>query len=91
MSADLDLVREYKDYLERFTIAVGDSDFGKFVKHQGRLVKKMRYDEFEPIYTEYYGVASTYFDSIDRGDTINDVVVKVLRERAIELFLQPPV
>lgn len=90
-SGEPDLAKEYQDYLERFEAAVGDKDFGVFVKHEGRLVKKLRFEEFEPIYREYFEVARTYFDSLDRGDTINDIVVKVLRERATDLFLKSPV
>ncbi len=90
MNEGVDLVAEYKNYLDRFLEKAGDVEFGAFAKYNGRLVKKMRFDEFEPIYTEYYEVAKTYFTSVDRGDTINDVVVKLLRERASELFLKSP-
>ncbi len=86
-----DFVQEYKDYLKRFEERVGPAAFGGFVKYNGRLVKKLRFDDFEPVYREYYEVAKTYFDSVDRGDTINDVVVKLVRERAAELFLPAPV
>ena len=82
---------EYREYLSRFDTAHGQTEFGAFVKERGRLVKKLRYPEFEPLFREFQDVAKSYFDSLDRGDTINDVVVKVLRERAIELFLDPPV
>lgn len=88
---ELELDREYRAYLRRFTAEAGDIEFGAFVKHKGRLVRKLRLDEFEPLYCEYAEIAKTYFDAIDRGDTINDVVVRVLRERAGELFLDSPV
>lgn len=91
MDDGVDLVQEYKGYLERFESEAGAADFGSFAKHNGRLVKKMRFDEFEPVYKEYYEIARKYIDSLDRGDTINDVVVKLLRERASELFLTSPV
>jgi len=88
---EVDIAKEYQDYLARFDSEYGDSELGVFVKHRGRLVKKMRLDEFEPVYREFSDIARSYFDSLDRGDTINDVVVKVLRERAIELLLSSPV
>jgi hypothetical protein len=90
-SGKVDIGKEYRDYLARFESEYGDSDFGVFVKHRGRLVKKMRQDEFEPVYREFSDIAKSYFDSLDRGDTINDVVVKMLRERAIELLISSPV
>lgn len=91
MSADIDIDREYDEYLRRMAARVGERGFGEFVKHEGRLVKKLRLEEFEPVYREYFENARAYFDSLERGDTINDVVVKVVRERAIELFLDSPV
>ncbi len=90
-SGKVDIAKEYREYLARFESEYGDSDFGVFVKHRGRLVKKMRVEEFEPVYREFSDIAKSYFDSLDRGDTINDVVVKMLRERAIELLLSSPV
>src|SRR5690606_11051873 len=89
--AELDLDRHYQDYLRRLEKTAGEVEVGAFVKHNGRLVKKLRRGEFEPLYTEYFQVAKTYFDAIDRGDTINDMVVRIIRERATELFLDSPV
>lgn len=87
-----ELVDEYREYLERFDEAAGaPTDFGQFVKHNGRLCKKLRYDEFEPLYKEYNEVAKAYFESVDRGDTINDVIVKLIRDRATELIKTSPV
>ncbi len=90
MGDGVDLVAEYKGYLERFEERAGPADFGAFAKYNGQLVKKMRFDEFEPIYDEYSEISRTYNDSLERGDTINDVVVKLLRQRASELFLKSP-
>ena len=87
-----DLVEHYRQYLERFdAIAGSPTDFGAFIKHNGRLVKKMRYDEFEPVYTEYHDITQAYFDSIERGDTINDITVKLIRDRATDLVRPSPV
>jgi len=86
-----ELVQEYREYLERFDAAAGSIDFGAFFKHNGRLVKKLRYDEFVTVYTEYSQIARSYFESMDRGDTINDVIVKIVRDRANELLKTSPV
>lgn len=40
---------------------------------------------------EYEALAQRYFDSVERGDTVNDVVVRLLRERAANLLLAAPV
>jgi hypothetical protein len=86
-----DLVAQYREYLERFAAELGEGNFGDFVKHKGKLIKKLAYDDFEPIYNEYHEVATAYFESVDRGDTINDIVVKLIRERAAQLILASPV
>ena len=31
-----------------------------------------------------------YFDGLERGDTINNIVVKLLRDKAAALVLPPP-
>ncbi len=88
--SQVDLVEEYRSYLERFESVAGPGEFGSFVKHDGRLIKKLRFDEFEPKYQEYVDVERAYTESVERGDTINDLVVKILRERCAELMLEPP-
>ena len=83
-----DLVEEYRLYLERFDTSLGPCEFGAFVKHQGRLIKKLRYDEFEAKFREFQEVDKAYAQILERGDTINDVLVKILRERCDELVLK---
>ena len=90
MSDAIDLKSEFEAYLARFSEGVGEAEEGAFVKHEGRLVRKLRREEFEEIYTEYFDLAKSYLESMDRGDTINDIVVRLLRQRAAELFLTSP-
>jgi len=86
----LDLTVLYREYLTRFDRELGAVEVGAFAKFQGRLIKKMSRDEFEPAFLEYHDLAERYHDSLDRGDTINDVVVKMLRDHAAKLVLKPP-
>jgi hypothetical protein len=84
-----DLVSEYQQYLERFDSRLGPCEFGAYAKHpQGRLVKKLRYDEFEGKWNEFSEAEKAYMEILERGDTINDILVKILRERADELVLE---
>lgn len=85
-----DLADRYHQYLERWQREVGDKPVGTFVKFSGRLVKKLTFEEFTPILIEYVEMAARYQESIDRGDTINDIVLKVLRDQAAQLMLPPP-
>jgi hypothetical protein len=85
---ETDIVDEYRRYLERFETQVGTSDFGSYAKHNGRLIKKLTYDEFENRWNELAEVDKAYSEILANGDTINDVLVKVLRERCDELLLE---
>jgi hypothetical protein len=85
-----DRVVEFRDYLSRFESSSGQHDFGDFVKFRGRLVKKLNYDEFVERFEEFARLKTTYEEIFQRGDTINDAIVRVLRERAAELMLDPP-
>jgi hypothetical protein len=83
-----DIVEEYRAYLQRFEEQLGPCEFGEYAKLRGRLIKKLRYDEFEKKYSEFGEVEKAYGEILARGDTINDVIVKVLRERSDELILE---
>lgn len=85
-----DLAQAYDAYLARFEAAIGQTDFGVFVKHNGRLIQKMSYDDFASTYDEYCEMARKYRESLIRGDTINDIVVRLMRDRASHLILQSP-
>jgi len=80
----------YAEYLERFAREVGDVQVGAFAKYAGRLIKKLSFEQFTPAYREYTELHARYQDSLDRGDTINDLVLKLLREQSASLVLASP-
>ncbi len=82
-----ELVEQYRAYLKRFEDTHGACEFGAYAKHRGRLIKKLRFDEFEEKYRELQEVDRAYTAIMERGDTINDVLVRILRERCDELML----
>lgn len=84
------LVSEYEEYLTRFAETIGEVEFGSFAKFNGKLIKKLVYDEFEPMYQAYAKAVRHYEESIERGDTINDLIVKTVRDRATDLVLSSP-
>jgi len=87
-----DVSAEYAAYVARFDAAAGDEfPVGGFAKYKGKLIKKLSRDEFAAKNAEYFDLAGHYFHGIDRGDTINDVIVRLVRERAAELVLTSPV
>ena len=88
--ASQDIASRYAEYLDRLASAVGDIAVGRFVKHAGHLIKKLSFEEFSDAYLEYTDLLARYHDSVARGDTINDVVLKLLREQAANLVLPAP-
>ena len=85
-----DLPARYHEYLERFTTELGDVKVGAFAKWSGKLIKKLSFEEFTPAYLEYEDIVTRYTESIERGDTINDVVLRLLREKCATMVLKPP-
>jgi hypothetical protein len=85
-----DLPQRYHEYLDRFMTEIGDVKVGAFAKYNSKLIKKLSFEEFTPAYIEYQELVARYTDSLDRGDTINDVVLKILREKAAGLVMKPP-
>jgi hypothetical protein len=83
-----DPVDAYRAYLDRFEQTVGPLDFGTYATYNGRLIKKLTFDEFETKWKEFAEVTEAYERIVENGDTINDVLVKVLRERCDELLVE---
>lgn len=86
-----ELAQEYDEYLARFAENLGDVEVGGFAKYNGKLIKKLNYEAFEALHRQYTAALNHYEDSLERGDTINDLVVKSVRDRANELILSSPV
>jgi hypothetical protein len=85
-----DLADRYHEYLERFAREVGDIPIGGFAKHASKLIKKLSFDEFSRALIQYLEIVRRYEDTVAQGDTINDVVIKVMRDQAAALVLKPP-
>jgi hypothetical protein len=85
-----DLPGRYTQYLDRFTREVGDVKFGEFVQYGGRAIRMLSFDEFVETYTEYNELLTRYQDSLERGDTVDDLMLKLMREQSANLVLPAP-
>lgn len=85
-----DLADRYHDYLARFATELGDIAVGAFAKYNGKLIKKLAFEEFTPAYLEYTELVARYLESLDRGDTVNNVTLRLVREKSAEMLLKPP-
>ncbi|HZS37813.1 MAG TPA: hypothetical protein VFF06_13340 [Polyangia bacterium] len=79
----------YLEYLGRFEAHVGAIAVGAYGKFHGKLVRKLSAEEFTVKHGELTKLAKTYQTILERGDTLNDALTKLLRERQIELLLEP--
>ena len=86
-----DMVPEYQAYLERFAAECGEVDVGSFTKYNGKLIKKLSADEFEPLHKQYVEAKQKYEELLDSGDTINDLVVKRVHTLANDLVITKPI
>jgi hypothetical protein len=77
----------YAQYLARFQQYVGPLAVGAYGKFKGKLVRKLAPDEFAKRHAEFANLDKTYRGIVERGDTINDAVVKLWRERRAELLI----
>ena len=80
-------VDAYLEYLGRFEQHVGALAVGAFGKWNGKLVRKLSAEEFASRHQEFTNLDRTYRGILERGDTINDAVVRLWRERRAELLI----
>ncbi len=78
----------YQSYVARFDREVGPLAVGASGKWKGKPVRKLSESEFATKQNEYLTLDKTYRLIVERGDTINDAVVRLWRERAMELILE---
>jgi hypothetical protein len=83
-------VDPYLEYLAKFESQVGALAVGAYGKFQGKLVRKLSAEEFAKRHTEFATLDKTYRGILERGDTINDAVVRMWRERRAELLIDGP-
>ncbi len=81
-------VDPYLEYLARFEQKVGALTVGSYGKWNGKLVRKLAPDEFMNKHTEFTNLNTHYQKILDRGDTLNDALTKLLRERQSELLIE---
>ena len=80
----------YLEYVARFDREVGPVAVGTAGKWKGKLVRKLSGDEFATRHEEFATLDRTYRGILERGDTINDAVVRLWRERRAELLIEGP-
>jgi hypothetical protein len=80
---------KYTEYETRFAVMVGAVAVGGYGKYGGQLVRRLSEEEYDRKRAEHDAIERQYRVTVERGDTLNNAVIKVLRELRAEL-LEPP-
>jgi len=78
----------YLEYLTRWEQLLGAVPVGQYGKWKSTMVRKLAPDEFLQKLDEYQQLSTHYQKCLERGDTLNDTMVRVLRECATQLLLE---
>lgn len=79
----------YRGYLERFEEKFGDLDFNETVQHRGRLIRKLRYDEFVAKWTQYKQTEEFLREVMSKGATLNDEIYRSYEELSAHVLESP--
>lgn len=82
---------EYLAYVTRFEDHLGRAAPGEYRKHEGRLIKRLTAAEFADAMDQLDSANEAYAAIMERGDTVSDALLRVIRERAAELVTPSPV
>jgi len=84
-----DYLDVYRRYLSKFEQLFDDVDFDSVVQHQGKLVKKLRYEEFVEKWTEFKQIEDYLREVMTKGATLNDEVNRNYADLAAHVLETP--
>ena len=70
----------YQRYLGRFEEMFGDLDFDQVVQHKGKLIQKLRYDDFVEKWSEFKRLEDYLREVMTKGATLNDEINRTYKE-----------
>lgn len=84
-----DYLDVYRRYLSRFEQMFGEVDFESVVQHRGKLIKKLRYEDFVDKWTEFKQIEDYLRDVMTKGATLNDEVNRTYAELSASVLETP--
>ncbi len=78
----------YDLYQQRFRDKVGDVEVGGYGKFGTQLVKKLSSTEFAKHWQDFVELRANYDRMMEMGLTVDNLILKLLRERASTLILE---
>jgi hypothetical protein len=84
-----DFVDIYRKYLSKFEELFGGVGFDETVRHKGKLIKKLRYDDFVAKWNEFKKIEVYLKEVMTRGATLNDEVNRTYAELSAAVLENP--
>lgn len=84
-----DYLDVYRRYLAKFEQLFDEVEFDSVVQHQGKLIKKLRYEEFVDKWTEYKQIEDYLREVMTKGATLNDEVNRNYADLAAHVLETP--
>jgi hypothetical protein len=84
-----DYVDIYKRYLTKFDELFGALSFEETVRYKGKLIRKLKYDEFVGKWNEFKKIENYLKEVMTKGATLNDEVNRTYAELSATVLENP--
>ena len=84
-----DLIDIYRLYLTKFESLFGELEYEEVVQHNGKLIQKLRYEEFVAKWSEFKRIESYLREVMSTGATLNDEINKTYKELSANVLETP--
>ncbi|MDJ0764207.1 MAG: hypothetical protein QNJ97_14590 [Myxococcota bacterium] len=88
MSKD-DFIDIYKRYLSKFEGLFGDLDYSEVAQYRGKLINKLRYDEFVLKWNEFKRIEAYLREIMSKGATLNEEINHTYNELSAYVLETP--
>jgi len=79
----------YKRYLSKFEQLFGEADFDQSFSNRGKLITKLKYDEFVAKWIEFKKIEAYLKEVMTKGATLNDEVNRTYAEISATVLENP--
>jgi hypothetical protein len=84
-----DLIDIYRRYLSKFDELFGALGFDETVRNKGKLIKKLKYDDFIIKWNEFKKIEAYLKEVMSKGATLNDEVNRTYAELSATVLENP--
>ncbi|MCP4679706.1 MAG: hypothetical protein GY854_30300 [Deltaproteobacteria bacterium] len=84
-----DFIDIYRRYLNKFQEQFGDLEYSEPVQHKGKLIQKLRFDEFVAKWEEYKRIEEYLREVMSKGATLNDEINRTYYELSAYVLETP--